>query len=76
MPKSTRLRVILAFAGLLLITASLLALAYAFWPADTATDEYIPPPTLFAPPQSSLPPSLGAVVGWLACCGLSDGQAL
>jgi hypothetical protein len=53
---STRLRLYLALAGLMLILASVLALAYAFWPVDTATEEFSPPPTLFAPPQSSRDP--------------------
>lgn len=52
---STRLRIYLAVAGLLLAVASLLALAYAFWPSDSATDEYLPPPTYFAPPESRSP---------------------
>jgi hypothetical protein len=51
---SIRLRIALALASLLVIAASLLALAYAFWPSDTATDQFIPPPTLFAPPQTHL----------------------
>ncbi len=73
---SPRLRVILAVAGLLLITASLLALAYAFWPVDTATDEYLPPPTLFAPPQASMPTSPGAAAGFSAVFGAVDGEAV
>jgi hypothetical protein len=56
---SSRLRLTLAVIGLLLIAASLLALVYAYWPLDTAIQEFSPPPTLFAPPQALHSPTLG-----------------
>lgn len=50
-----RMRLVLAIAGMLLILASLCALAYAFAPLEPVTDQATVPPTLFVPPQSTVP---------------------
>ena len=47
-----RWRVALALAGLVLVLASLAAVAYAFWPFQPDREQFRPAPTLFSPPQS------------------------
>ena len=49
---SRRLRLLLAVVGLAVICLSCAALAYAFAPAQRATEQVPVAPTLFAPPQS------------------------
>ncbi len=49
-----RWRMYLALAGLAVLLASAALLAYAFWPTGTVVDQFEPPATLFAPPQSSV----------------------
>ena len=49
---NVRWRVVLALAGLTVALASALLLAYAFWPTGTQVEQFRPPATLFAPPQS------------------------
>ena len=49
-----RLRMVLALAGLLLLILSLAALAYVFWPLDSAREQIPIAPTLFSPPASAL----------------------
>ncbi len=44
----------LALLGLLLIGLSVMALVYALLPVEKSREEYRPPATLFAPPQSQL----------------------
>jgi hypothetical protein len=53
---SKRVRLALAVAGVIIAAASLLALAYAWWPLDTAREQFVPPPTLFAPPAGAWAP--------------------
>ncbi len=47
---SRNLRIGLFLFGLLLVSVSLIALAYAFWPLNTVNEQVPLPPTLFAPP--------------------------
>lgn len=49
-------RVYLALAGLAVLLASAAVLAYAFWPTGSVVEQFEPPPTLFAPPQSLAAP--------------------
>ncbi len=48
-------RVYLALAGLAVLLASAAVLAYAYWPTGTVVEQFEPPATLFAPPQSAVP---------------------
>lgn len=56
---SQRVRLALAIVGVVIAAASLLALVYAWRPLDTSREQFVPPPTLFAPPPGawSLPES-------------------
>ena len=47
-----RWRLALALAGLVLVLASLIVLAYVFWPFQSIREQFRPAPTLFAPPLS------------------------
>ncbi len=47
---STRLRIVLVIAGLVLVGCALLALGYALWPLESATLQSTLPATVFAPP--------------------------
>jgi hypothetical protein len=49
-----RWRVALALLGVVVVLASLAAIAYIFWPLPPLTEQFRPAPTLFAPPQSSV----------------------
>ena len=51
---SHRIRIALALAGLIVIILSLVALAYAFWPIEPTSEQFLPDPTLLVPPQSAL----------------------
>lgn len=51
-----RWRVILALAGLAVLLASATLLAYTFWPTRSEIEQFEPPATLFAPPQSRAAP--------------------
>jgi hypothetical protein len=55
-----RWRVALALAGLAVALVAAACLAYAFWPSDTVVEQYQPPATLFAPPQSLVLPEAPA----------------
>ena len=54
MSRSQRWRVTLAIVGLILVFASVVALAYAFWPIESVREQTPIEPTLFAPPQSAI----------------------
>lgn len=47
---SRKLRLSLLILGLVLLCSSLIALAYAYWPIDTAIVGVTLEPTLFSPP--------------------------
>lgn len=51
---SRNVRLLLAFAGLILICLSLCVLAYALAPLQIMTDRATVAPTLFVPPQSAV----------------------
>lgn len=51
---SRRTRIVLALLGLLVVCLSVTALVYALSPVDKTREQYRPPATLFAPPQSKL----------------------
>jgi hypothetical protein len=50
-----RWRLILALLGITLFCLAVTSLVYRWWPLPVTREDFQPPPTLFAPPEASVP---------------------